>query len=110
MLESGSIEVKSTLSSARFNATISSLEQLDDTMHGPIILAALRFTNNYGMTLPEHISAIQNTIELKKICWKFLIFDCYMLDTFIQTLNTIQDFFKTNRQVYSWLMINFHVL
>lgn len=66
MLESGSIEVKSTLSSTRFNATISSLEQLDDTMHGPIILAALRFANDDGMTLPEHISAIQNIIESNK--------------------------------------------
>ena len=66
MSESGSIEVKSTLSSARFTAIISSLEQLDDTMHAPIILAALRFINDNGMTLPEYINQIQSTVELNQ--------------------------------------------
>jgi hypothetical protein len=60
---SGGIEVKATLSVAGFPATISSLEQLDETMRQPLFLAAVRLAlNPSGMTLPAKADAIREKL------------------------------------------------
>ncbi|KAI94730.1 hypothetical protein T281_09370 [Rhodomicrobium udaipurense JA643] len=53
VLGSGGMEVKATLSGAGFPATVSSLEQLDDTLRQPLFLAAVRLSlHPSGKTLP----------------------------------------------------------
>ena len=54
MLGSGGIEVKTTLMAGGFPATISSLEQLDDSLRKPLFVVATRLAlHSGGMTLPE---------------------------------------------------------
>jgi hypothetical protein len=60
---SGGIEVKSTLSTGGFLATISSLEQLDDSLRQPLFLAAVRLAlDSSGMTLPVRADAIRTRL------------------------------------------------
>ncbi|AXY41904.1 PD-(D/E)XK motif protein [Halomonas sp. JS92-SW72] len=59
----GSIEVKTTLSTAGFVAKISSLEQLDDSTYSPLFLAALRFSREEtGLSLPELVSDLEHRL------------------------------------------------
>lgn len=58
----GAIEVKSTVSVAGFPATISSLEQLDDSLISPIYLVGIKLSvEESGRTLPEQITDMRNT-------------------------------------------------
>ena len=60
ILGSGGIEVKTTLSAGGFPATISSLEQLDDSLREPLFVAATRIAlHSAGMTLPEMVEVIR---------------------------------------------------
>lgn len=60
LLGNGAIEVKATVSTIGFSATIGSLEQLDDSVVSPIFLGAIRFAVvESGTTLPERIAAIE---------------------------------------------------
>lgn len=60
---SGGIEVKATLSTGGFPATISSLEQLDDSLRQPLFLAAVRLAlDSSGMTLPAKADAIRTRL------------------------------------------------
>ena len=59
ILGSGAMEVKSTVASNGFLATVGSLEQLDASLVGPLFLAGVRFVlNGSGMTLPEVVDDI----------------------------------------------------
>jgi hypothetical protein len=54
MIGSGAIEVKTTVAASGFLATISSLEQLDETLRSPLFVAAVRLAlGGSGKTLPE---------------------------------------------------------
>lgn len=56
----GGIEVKATLSAGGFPATISSLEQLDESLRQPLFLVAVRLgLDPSGMTLPAKADAIR---------------------------------------------------
>ena len=56
----GAIEVKATTSPTGFPAKISSLEQLDQTVRSPVILAAIRLnTLAAGLTLPGWIDRLR---------------------------------------------------
>lgn len=60
----GAIEVKATMSSSGFPVKIGSLEQLDDAIHSPLFLAAVKFTvTDNGLTLPEMIAKLERTFE-----------------------------------------------
>ena len=62
-LGGGGIEVKSTLSVRGFTATISSLEQLDDSLCQPLFLAAVRIRlDTAGLTLPAMSNAIRERL------------------------------------------------
>lgn len=64
MLGSGGIEVKTTLSTGGFPATITSLEQLDDSLHQPIFLAAVRVAlSPSGLTLPTMVDAMRERLS-----------------------------------------------
>lgn len=59
----GGIEVKTTLSTGRFPATISSLEQLDDSLRQPLFIAAVRLAlDPSGMTLPAKADEIRTRL------------------------------------------------
>lgn len=56
----GGIEVKATLSAGGFPATISSLDQLDESLRQPLFLTAVRLgLNPSGMTLPTKAEEIR---------------------------------------------------
>lgn len=56
VLGGGAVEVKTTIATLGFPATIGSLEQLDDSSRQPLFLAAVRIgLNNAGMSLPTII-------------------------------------------------------
>lgn len=60
----GAIEVKTTVASSGLVATISSLEQLDDTNCKPIFLCAVKYAlTESGQTLREKISEIRTLLE-----------------------------------------------
>lgn len=60
----GAIEVKATLSTCGFPASISSLNQLDDSIRQPIFLVAIRFSLDHtGETLPELAASIRSHLE-----------------------------------------------
>lgn len=64
---SGGIEVKATLSAGGFPATISSLEQLDDSLRQPLFLAAVRLAlDPSGMTLPAKAEEIRKRLSGKQ--------------------------------------------
>ena len=57
---SGAIEVKTTLSSEGFRATIASLEQLDPAVRSPLHVAAVRLAARQGgLTLPEQVARLR---------------------------------------------------
>jgi hypothetical protein len=62
---SGAIEVKTTTASPGiFPTKISSLEQLDDSQHAPLFLAAVRICQaDIGMSLPERIQSIREKLQ-----------------------------------------------
>ncbi|MCK6680983.1 MAG: PD-(D/E)XK motif protein [Thermoanaerobaculia bacterium] len=60
LLGAGAIEVKATLSESDFPATIGSLEQLDDSIHKPLFLAALRLRlGQDGVRLSERVAGLR---------------------------------------------------
>ena len=63
ILGSGGIEVKTTLSTGGFPATVSSLEQLDDGLRQPLFVAAIRLAlHSSGITLPEIVDIIRGRL------------------------------------------------
>lgn len=63
-LGSGGIEVKTTLSAAGFPATITSLEQLDDSLCRPLFLAAVRLgLDATGISLPDMAGVIREKLR-----------------------------------------------
>lgn len=59
----GAIEVKATISPAGFLARISSLEQLDDTIASPLILAGVRLAlDSQGNSLPDTVTALRSRL------------------------------------------------
>ena len=64
ILGSGGIEVKTTLSAGGFPATISSLEQLDDSLRQPLFVAATKLAlHSAAMTLPEMVDVIKERLS-----------------------------------------------
>lgn len=64
MFGAGGIEVKTTLSESGFPATVSSLEQLDDSQRHPLFVAAVRLTvHSSGRTLPEMADVIMTKLR-----------------------------------------------
>ena len=64
ILGNGGIEVKTTLSVGGFPATVSSLEQLDDSLRQPLFVAATRLAlHSSGMTLPEVADVIRGRLD-----------------------------------------------
>lgn len=64
-LGTGAIEVKSTISSNGFVATIGSLDQLDDANCKPLFLAALKLTvDESGQTLPDLVVEVSEKIAI----------------------------------------------
>ncbi|KHT63903.1 hypothetical protein RJ45_09385 [Photobacterium gaetbulicola] len=60
----GAVEVKSTLAPVGFAAKIHSLEQLDDSMSGPLFMCGIRFSqSDKGQTLPDIVSDIRSQLE-----------------------------------------------
>ncbi|MBI1676080.1 MZA anti-phage system associated PD-(D/E)XK motif protein MzaD [Shewanella sp. DW31] len=63
-LGSGAIEVKSTLASSGFRATIQSLEQLDDSVRAPLFVCGCRYRiAEEGTTLPERVRRLLERFE-----------------------------------------------
>ena len=63
VLENGAIEVKTTISAAGFPATVTSLEQLDETLRQPLFVAAVKLAlHDSGMTLPERADAVRTAL------------------------------------------------
>ncbi len=63
-LSSGAIEVKTSIASAGFPASVGSLDQLDDSRVSPLFLAAVRLgVSPNGKTLPEWIASIRAMLE-----------------------------------------------
>ncbi|MDX1063881.1 PD-(D/E)XK motif protein [Sinorhizobium medicae] len=63
-LGSGAIEVKTTLSARGFPATITSLEQFDESLCQPLFLAAVRLSiNSSGMTLPAMAESLRERLQ-----------------------------------------------
>ncbi|KQP24744.1 hypothetical protein ASF27_11770 [Methylobacterium sp. Leaf102] len=59
----GALEVKSTLATSGFPASIASLEQLDDSIRQPLFLAAVRLSlDPTGVTLPERADSIKSRL------------------------------------------------
>ena len=64
ILGSGGIEIKTTLSTSGFPATVSSLEQLDDNLRQPLFVVATRLAlHSSGMTLPEMADFIRGGLH-----------------------------------------------
>lgn len=64
ILGSGAIEVKTTVSANGFPATISSLEQLDETLRQPLFVAAVRLAlDSSGKTLPEFAAEFKGLLR-----------------------------------------------
>lgn len=67
-LGTGAIEVKSTLATIGFPATIQSLEQLDNSIRNPLFLCACRYRiGNTGTTLPERIELLRQRIAIDDV-------------------------------------------
>jgi hypothetical protein len=63
VLGAGALEVKSTVAASGFPATISSLEQLDDALVNPILLACIRLRIDApGLTLPAQVAHIRDLL------------------------------------------------
>jgi hypothetical protein len=64
MLGTGAIEVKTTLSAGGFPATISSLEQIDESLRQPLFVAAVRLAlDPSGTTLPAMADIIRGKLR-----------------------------------------------
>lgn len=64
VLGGGAIEVKTTIATAGFPATIGSLEQLDDSTRQPLFLAAIRIRlDPAGVTLPALIKDARTSLS-----------------------------------------------
>lgn len=64
LLGDGAIEVKTTLAPAGFIARISNLDQLDDSLHQPLFVAAVRLAQlSEGATLPDLIDQVAGQIR-----------------------------------------------
>lgn len=64
LLGDGAIEVKTTLAPAGFIARVSNLDQLDDSLHQPLFVAAVRLAQlPEGATLPEVIDQVAGQIR-----------------------------------------------
>lgn len=64
-LGTGAIEVKSTLASSGFPASILSLEQLDDAVRHPLFVCGCRFSVAVGgSTLPQRVSALRERLSV----------------------------------------------
>jgi hypothetical protein len=64
MLGAGAIEVKTTISTGVFPATISSLEQLDETLRQPLFFVAVRLgLDPSGATLPGMVDIIREKLR-----------------------------------------------
>lgn len=63
-LGTGSVEVKATLSPLGFPARIGSLEQLDDSVRQPLLVAGVRLrpTSN-GLNLPEFVASVRQVTD-----------------------------------------------
>lgn len=60
----GAIEVKSTLATNGFYATISSLEQLDESLIQPLFIAGIKLSlDRCGITLPEVIAGLRHVFS-----------------------------------------------
>lgn len=60
----GAVEVKSTVSSNGFSATIGSLEQLDNSLIQPLFLAGVRLSlDASGKTLPEMVNLLRDILR-----------------------------------------------
>lgn len=63
-LGSGSVEVKSTLAAEGFPVRIDSLEQLDDSLRQPLMLAGMRLClSEDGRTLPRLVAALRIRLQ-----------------------------------------------
>jgi len=64
LLGDGAIEVKTTLAPAGFLARISNLDQLDDSLHQPLFIAAVRLAQlSEGETLPDLIDQVAGKLH-----------------------------------------------
>lgn len=64
LLGQGAIEVKTTVSPAGFLARIANLDQLDDSLHQPLFVAAVRLAQlDEGVTLPELIDQVTGQLQ-----------------------------------------------
>jgi len=64
MIGTGAIEVKTTISPRIFLATVSSLEQLDETLRQPLFVAGVRLVlGPTGRTLPEMIAEVCGLLQ-----------------------------------------------
>jgi hypothetical protein len=60
----GGIEVKTTLSSTSFRASIGSLDQLDDSARQPLFLAGVRLVQSHGGdSLPEGVDRMRDIVR-----------------------------------------------
>lgn len=67
VLGTGAIEVKSTVATVGFEATIHSLEQLDESLTAPLFLSCVRLPlAENGFTLPEFIGRLQELLADEK--------------------------------------------
>ena len=63
-MATGAIEVKTTISSGSFIATVASLEQLDDSLVKPLFLAGVRLRlNETGLNLPDRVAWIRGLLQ-----------------------------------------------
>lgn len=64
IFQTGAIEVKATAATGGFPATISSLEQLDDSLTQPLFLNAVRLRQApEGKTLPEVVADVRQFLQ-----------------------------------------------
>lgn len=64
LLGDGAIEVKTTMAPAGFMARIANLDQLDDSLHQPLYVAAVRLAQlSEGATLPDLIDQVAGLLE-----------------------------------------------
>lgn len=64
LLGDGAIEVKTTMAPAGFMARIANLDQLDDSLHQPLYVAAVRLAQlSEGATLPDLIDQVAGLLD-----------------------------------------------
>lgn len=66
LLGTGAVECKTTIQPQGFQATIGTLDQLDDTHIRPLFIAAIRLTpDSSGLTLPEQATLLHSRLALE---------------------------------------------